>query len=230
MNISVIIATYNRYDMLDELLGKLKRQTLPCEIVVADDGSPEPRARGDRYLWRKDDGYHKAWMLNRAVQMASGDVLVFMDDDMHPRSRLWLQSHLKALQQGDISRGPFYVGCRVDGQFRQVSPYMFGMPGTFWSCSNTAMAREAWDKVGGFDERFDGEYGFEDVDFGLRVYQAGLRPVKAAQTSTAEHIGDLHCQVDTTFDHEKLARNRTILEEKWGQHVKILMKKSGGGA
>lgn len=228
MKVSVVIATYNRSDLLVDLVESVRRQTVRSEIVVADDGSRNRVVCGDRYLWRQDEGYHKVWMVNRAVQMASGDVLAFLDDDTRLRSNRWLETHLKALQQAPVSRGPFYLG-RVEsnGAFRQFSSYVFGIPGMFWSCTNTMMTREVWDTLGGFDERFDGHYGFEDVDLGLRIKEAKIRVARALPATTAEHVGGIFCSEGNDINNVKMERNRVILEKKWGDCVSSLMKRSG---
>ena len=228
MKISVIIATYNRQNLLKSLIEWVRKQNIPSEIVVADDGSESPVVCGDKYLWRKDDGFHKAWMVNKASEMATGDILVFMDDDTRPRSRLWLHAHLKALQSGPVSRGSFYLG-RLDnaGKFHQYSPYIFGLPGTSWSLTNTAMKREVWEDLGGFDERFDGSYGFEDVDLGIRIKESRIRVSKAVNTATAEHIGKRYCGEEAFADDPRMARNKAILEDKWGDSIENLVIRSG---
>lgn len=227
MKVSVIIATYNRSEMLVDLVERIRKQTVKAEIVVADDGTRNRVVCGDRYLWRQDDGYHKVWMVNRAVQVASGDVLVFVDDDTRPRNNRWLRAHLKALEKGKASRGPFYLGRLEKGVFRQTSPHIFGLSGCYWATTNTAMYRTVWDSIGGYDERFDGWYGFEDVDFGIRLKNARVRVVKPTADATAEHIGKPHCGEGAGLDAQQMNRNRLILEEKWGEPVEALMAKSG---
>jgi GT2 family glycosyltransferase len=228
MKVSAVIVTYNRREMLTDLIARLRGQTVPVEIVVSDDGSREPVVMGDRYLWRRDDGYHRTGMVNKGASMASGDVLLFLDDDTRPRGRMWVQSHLKVLETAQISRGPFFLGSAgEDGKFVQLSPYVFGMPGTYWSSVNTAMPKSVWDALGGYDERFDGAYGFEDIDFGLKVGKAGVRVGRALHGATVEHIGKCHCERDGRIDESIMARNKKLLEEKWGDSAGRLTEKSG---
>src|SRR5579859_4414351 len=45
LRLSVVIATYNRPDLLEKLLAQLEKQTLPSssfEVIVIDDGSAPP--------------------------------------------------------------------------------------------------------------------------------------------------------------------------------------------
>jgi len=109
--------------------------------------------------------------------------------------------------------------------FEQTSPYIFGLPGTYWSSVNVAMLKDVWHAVGGYDEQFDGAYGFEDVDFGLRVREAGFRIGKAGSSAIVEHIGEPYCGDDESL----MDRNRKLLENKWGDSVDKLMARSGGG-
>jgi glycosyltransferase involved in cell wall biosynthesis len=94
--VSVIVATYNRYDALDAVLRGLSKQTdRDFEVVVADDGSGPSTARvigewqrhfADRliHVWQPDEGFRLAEIRNRAVGKSAGDYLVFLDGDCIP--------------------------------------------------------------------------------------------------------------------------------------------------
>lgn len=108
MNISVIVTTYNRPRALEQVLRGLFRQTrLPCEIVVADDGSsretadlvstlqkesPCPLA----HCWQPDRGFHAAGARNRAAARVSGDYILFLDGDCLPMPHHLLRHELVA--------------------------------------------------------------------------------------------------------------------------------------
>lgn len=93
MKISVIVTTYNRPDALSAALTALGHQdTLPFEVIVADDGSlpltqqtvqdlrtnfPCPL----RHVWHPDEGFRAAAIRNLAVAASEGDYLVFLDGD-----------------------------------------------------------------------------------------------------------------------------------------------------
>ena len=62
MKVSVIISTYNRKEMLHDLIAQLRGQTVPVEIVVADDGSQEPVVCGtDTFGDRMKDIIGSKW-------------------------------------------------------------------------------------------------------------------------------------------------------------------------
>lgn len=94
MKLSVVIPTYNRLDSLTLCLEKLSQQSLSCEffeIIVVDDGSSvscqnEVETIFDKYgltgrYWRQNNAGPAA-ARNRGVELANGEVVVFIGDDM----------------------------------------------------------------------------------------------------------------------------------------------------
>ena len=91
--VSVVIATYNRPDLLRRLLEDLDAQTIDpsrFEAVVVDDGSTEDtRAKladlSTRYCHRieRKNNAGAAAARQRGVELARGKLIVFLDDDMH---------------------------------------------------------------------------------------------------------------------------------------------------
>ena len=91
--ISVIVTTYNREDALAAVLRSLARQTdRDFEVLVADDGSGPATAAmveswkskvGHRveHVWHEDKGFRAGEIRNRAVLVARGDYIVFLDGD-----------------------------------------------------------------------------------------------------------------------------------------------------
>lgn len=99
MKISVIIATYNRSDMLAVALQSLTQMTVPpdfdLEILIVNNNSTDSTqavaesfvARHPvrfRYIFEPQQG--KSFALNTGVAAARGDILAFTDDDItvHP--------------------------------------------------------------------------------------------------------------------------------------------------
>jgi len=93
LNISVIVTTYQRPVALDLTLSSLaKQKILPFEIIVADDGSSEEtkklvnawKAKSKIpviHCWHQDIGFRAAEIRNKAVLLATGNYLVFLDGD-----------------------------------------------------------------------------------------------------------------------------------------------------
>jgi glycosyltransferase involved in cell wall biosynthesis len=104
--LSVLVATYDRPELLSGCLEGFCEQTLPVsdfEIVVVDDGSSgvETRAVLERFAarlplrWVHVEHAGRAAAKNLAVLLARGDVVLFFDDDDVPAPEL-LAEHLRA--------------------------------------------------------------------------------------------------------------------------------------
>ena len=105
MTISVIIAAYNAEATLAETLASVLNQTLlPDEIIVVDDGSTDHTAKvaaaasnSVRVIGQTNRG--PAAALNLGVELATGDLLSFIDaDDLWERNKLAIQTRALAEQ------------------------------------------------------------------------------------------------------------------------------------
>ncbi len=107
--ISVVLATYERADVLNMVLGALADQRGErVEVIVADDGSgADVRRVVERWSDDMDlahvrqpkNGFRKARVLDLAALTARGDYLVFLDADCVPR-RGFLSAIRKAARPG----------------------------------------------------------------------------------------------------------------------------------
>ncbi len=116
---SIIVSTYNQPDWLQRVLLAYARQDArDFELVVADDGSREDtRARIEslrpalpypiRHVWHPDDGFRKCVILNRAIEAAGADYLVFSDGDCLPRAD-FVGVHLAAREPRRFLSGGYY--------------------------------------------------------------------------------------------------------------------------
>ena len=115
--LSLIIAVYNRPEVLRLVLTGCARQTFDdFEIVIADDGSgPAVREEIERartrlgltitHAWHEDRGWRKNIALNNAIRASRGAQLVFIDGDCLP-SRMFLRDHDAEREDGD---GPIWA-------------------------------------------------------------------------------------------------------------------------
>lgn len=96
MKFSIVITTYNRLSLLQRAINTSLNQTVPCEVVVADDCSSDGteeyvrslieilRASGDRnrlVYHRNPTNVGHSETMNAGVQLASGDWIKPLDDD-----------------------------------------------------------------------------------------------------------------------------------------------------
>lgn len=79
MKVSIIIPVYNEIKVLPNCLASLKKQTVPLEIIVVDDGSTDG-SQNYASLHQKHLGPGAA--RNLGAKNAQGEILVFVDADM----------------------------------------------------------------------------------------------------------------------------------------------------
>ncbi|MCC5829425.1 MAG: glycosyltransferase family 2 protein [Phycisphaeraceae bacterium] len=96
--IGVILSTYNAPAWLEKVLFGYECQTdRDFVLYIADDGSANPTRqvieqfvkRGRlaiEHVWHEDRGFRKCTILNRAIEAAEADYLIFSDGDCIPRS------------------------------------------------------------------------------------------------------------------------------------------------
>ncbi len=196
MNLSILIATKDRRTVLEACLTSLAklRYDEPWEVIVADNGSPEESAAWLR-RYAKTTPYAlrvlslpapgKSRALNRALALATGDVIVFIDDDCYP-----VPEYLQQIRAVFDDPQVHYMGGRIvlydpaDYPITiapQEKPREFA-PGTFVAAgsvhgANMAFRKSVLERLGGFDEMLGPGTPFpcEDADLVLRASQAGCR-------------------------------------------------------
>ncbi len=116
--VSVILSTYNQPEWLEKVLWGYQAQShRPDEIVIADDGSdPETKQLIDRlrdvldvpleHVWHEDRGFRKTTILNRAIEAADGDYLIFSDGDCIPRKDFVAQ-HVRHRRESTFLSGGY---------------------------------------------------------------------------------------------------------------------------
>ncbi len=212
-DISVVVPTRERFEVLEGTLAVLARQRLDgigCELLVVDndsaDGSRERletlAASGDwpfsiRVLCERARGAAAA--RNAGVAAARAPLVLFLGDDCRPLDDGLVAGHVAAHEEE--GPGVAVVG-RIDWDSDGgVTPVMRWLdetgkmldyrrleesePGPFlFYTGNASVEREAIVAAGGFDERFQG-YGWEDFDLALRMADNGLRVAYRPQLPVA---------------------------------------------
>jgi len=111
---SVLVGAYRDVEALEVLMAALVGQTrLPDEVVVAEDGSDPAMAEWVRRLdlpfpvrhtHGVDEGWTKNRSMNRAIRAATGEYLLFLDEDCPPLPG-WVAGHLALAREGTILAG-----------------------------------------------------------------------------------------------------------------------------
>lgn len=197
--VSVVIATYRRPDLLERCLAALCAQRIDAsayEIVVADDGCERriadlvaalaarhchvalrytavPRTQGP------------AGARNAGARMARGEILAFTDDDTIPAPD-WVRN-------GYLALAAMPAWCAAAGRVVVPTPSRptdherdtAGLACAEFVTANCFVRRSAFERVGGFDERFTRAWR-EDSDLQFRL-EAQAGEVGRADAAVVEH-------------------------------------------
>src|SRR4051794_9529447 len=179
-------ADYQRRDMVCEAVGALSRLSYDgaIEIIVVVDGSTDGTAAS---LARLDGPFPMhlieqenrglAAARNRGAAEASGDILVFLDDDMICEPDL-VQQHARFHGQGaDAVTGeiPIHPNSRpgfITDRLAMGASWKRGRQCSAFDVygGHLSIRKSVFRQVGGFDEDLHGGgYGGEDLDFGVRL-------------------------------------------------------------
>lgn len=204
---TVVVPSYNRPLRLRRCLDALMQlEGEPPEIIVVDDGSDEPLAPvcaqyGARVRCLRQTNSGPAAARNRGARAGTRRLIAFTDDDCRPDAG-WLLT----LQRAHGGNDQRLVGGRVENaltlnRFASASQalcdYLYEYFGAstgeapFFTSNNMACSRDAFERLGGFDETFP-LAAAEDRDFGLRWRASGGELVFEPSALVAhEHALDL---------------------------------------
>jgi GT2 family glycosyltransferase len=208
--VSVIIATYNRRAVLERTLPTILQQDLPhgeYEVMVVDDGSRDGTAEWvggqcSRYphlrlCSRPHRGQSAA--INSGIEMASGQVLLFLDDDILCGPEL-VRTHWEAHLAGPAAvvfgpvllsedspqgLGGAFARSYCDDFFRCLTPAAASQG--WFGCvasANSSLPRTLLEDRGGLDETFSRG---NDVELGIRLRESGV-PFRYQPRATAWQI------------------------------------------
>ena len=205
MNLSVVVATYDRARLVRRLLLQLAAQTVPdgqFEVVVVDDGSSPPVSETLRdldppYPLRviRQENRGAAAARHAGIVAARGALIVIVDDDMQIGCH-FVEHHLRAHASGRavvlgriaadpaISSMPLFEKWHAQKLDRKAEALRSGelVPrGNLLFTGNVSFRRNDYLAVGGFDPSFPQS---EDIELGLRLEKAGVafRFCEAART------------------------------------------------
>jgi O-antigen biosynthesis protein len=227
--ISIIVCSYNGSRTLRSCCeGVLKLQYPKCEVIVVDDGSTDDTASiarqyGLRVISTSNHGLSHA--RNTGMEAASGEIIVYLDDDAHPDSH-WL-TYLAAFFQNPANgkfgaAGGPNIPPAEDGPIARCVAHAPGGPSHVMlthrkaehipGC-NMAFRKAALKAIGGFDPQF--RVAGDDVDVCWRLQEAGwnLGFVPAAMV-WHHRRNSIHAYWKQQMGYGKA---EAMLERKWPQ-------------
>lgn len=207
LKLSVLIPTLGRKEELINTIQALMLQSRhPDEIIVVDQNEPSIPEIDQllasisiiKHIRNQTPGV--AINYNRCLEHATGDIVLFLDDDIIPDPDL-IAKHLENYDQETLNPSPFKkplggVAGRVSQPSGDLDPSRIRKIGKFhrWSgritaCfngttktdvdiapgGNMSFYRDILIKSGGFDLAFDGNGYFFETDASLRVVEGGYR-------------------------------------------------------
>jgi glycosyltransferase involved in cell wall biosynthesis len=182
MKFSVVIATRDRAALLDGALRSLATQVGAPEIeaVVVDNGSTDTTrevaaAYGAVYVF--EAAPNRARARNAGVARASGEIVLFVDDDV-VLPPFFVAAHARAHAAQTfphVVTGPII---NVPSAEHRPVPSFGNASNAFFCTCNASVPRNTLQSVGGFDESFD-KYGWEDTELGARLRRFDVRRIFA---------------------------------------------------
>lgn len=189
MRLTIQLCTYKRPQLLERVLEACFEQTVSpdaYEVVLVNDGSPDdtpaaidrlrPLARC-RFTVIHQANAGLANARNAGLARAIGERIAFIDDDVLP-TPVFVAEHLAS----DARHGDAIVRGAVinTASFDRLPPPIWSLrnySGNYFWTSNVSLRRTRLDRAGGrFDASFS-EYGWEDIELGMRLRELGTRAV-----------------------------------------------------
>lgn len=197
-NVSLLIPTLNRHEILiDTLKGLLLQTYRPLEIVVYDQTATHPTAVTDflekhraRIRWERGTPNGLVNAYARCAELATGDLFLFLDDDVLIDDPQLVDKHVAALSNqkngaaiGRILHENQQTFSRVDPRIERQDGWRFvrfdydspveNMPSL--AGANMSVSRVVFEQIGGFDRNYQGS-GFRfETDFCMKIRAAGYR-------------------------------------------------------
>lgn len=181
MQVSIVLATHNKPELLNNTMESIVRQSFTGEIIVVDDGStPETKAVCDEFdlryfrIERESEYRNPCFARNVGYKHARGDIVIAQSDDVvHNDGCI---KRLCKLRQGEFHLATVYNAKISDSGIRCLSEYVSAMnPRPFFFLGS--LWRKDLYAIGGNCESyvlpgFDDDFFAEQLTKGL-----GLEPV-----------------------------------------------------
>jgi GT2 family glycosyltransferase len=206
---SIITPVWNNVDLTTKYVTSIFKHSRDFELILIDNGSTDntpnflkglAEARDDVHVITSEKNLGWAPAINRGVEVSSGDILVLCANDVTACPE-WLEKMAAHLQYGVGAVGP--LATNVAGrQNSEISGRSGPQEATRVLIGFCMMIpRVVFDEVGPWDIRFTEMVGSDDLDYSLRMMQAGYR---------------LRIACDVELEHEGGASMKNLVGGKFG--------------
>lgn len=213
MTASVIISTYNGAKKISNILNAMLQQAdQSSEVLVVIDGSTDntlevvksfvPKLPRLKIIVQENKG--RAGVRNRGAEEATGDILIFYDDDMTPDIHsVRLHRYFHANYTGIVSGNSIEPITPDKTDIQNYKGYLTGLwtekyiegitqlnkSNFFFTAANCSFKKETFQSLEGFDKRLTDA---EDHDLGYRALMEGV-PVFFDKSNRAVHYDPITC-------------------------------------
>lgn len=224
--LSLVMPYWQRRAATDAALASMAAhyRDLNMEVVIVDDGSPEPYHAPAGLPWRvsvvrmppKTGPLNPCTPFNRGVEFARGDVIgISNPENLHIRPVLGdLLGELEGKPNAYVM-----AGCRCGDTWHAhrsvagIEVCGIRMPENGVYHFLAVMNRGLWDRAGGFDEDYRDGAGYDDPDLLLRLQRAGAEFV-LRDDLVVEHIRE---NARAQWRPEQWERNKRVFQHKWAR-------------
>ncbi|HDR8857321.1 glycosyltransferase [Burkholderia territorii] len=251
--VSLIVPTRDRLDVLRVAVnGFLHETDYPdFEVIIVDNDSERPEtleyfseiSRDPRVrILRVSGPFNFSELNNRAVEISTGSILGFMNNDIQVIHSDWLAEMVSQISQRNVGAvgakliyanehiqhagvvlGIYGVAAHGHRHFPRDTVGYFGRPMLVQNVSAVTAAcmlvrREAFDRAGGYDE-VNLTVGYNDVDLCLKIREAGYDIV---YTPFAElyHLESVSRGENLSAAQiERDAKERAYMRSRWSQVI-----------
>lgn len=230
------MTTYPRYDVIVVDNGSRREETLR---YLAERATEEPqRIR----IIRDEEPFDYSRLNNLAVSKTDAEVICLLNDDTEALGPAWLDELVSELTQPGVGvagaklyypngriqhagmvlgmgggAGHIFRGAAGDDEgYRRLAVVTRSVSAVTGACM--AVRREAWESVGGLDER-ELKVTFNDVDLCLRISQAGWRVIWTPYAKLS-HVDAATRGPDTDANNaRRSSRERAAFSVRWRDHL-----------
>ncbi|MEZ2309409.1 glycosyltransferase [Paraburkholderia sp. RCC_158] len=248
--VSIVIPTRDGVDLLRQCIESIFAKTTyeTFEIIVIDNGSVKTetlayldslKSRPNVRVLRDDRSFNFSALNNAAVELADGEFICLLNNDIEVISPDWLDEMVslaaqprngavgaclwypnETLQHGGVVLGLGGVAGHMHYKIRRGTLGYFGRAVATQNVSAVTAAclvvrRSVYVEVGGLDEEF--AVAFNDVDFCLRVRQAGYRNVWTPHAELYHHESATRGSDMAPEKFQRFQREVRLMESRWAE-------------
>jgi tetratricopeptide (TPR) repeat protein len=252
--VSILIPTRNLGEVLNQCLGSIfTKTTYPnYEVILIDNGSDDPYTLDSIQRWQQqqpdrfrccslDIPFNYSTLNNFAVMQASGDYLLFLNNDIEIITADWIEALVEQAQRpatgavgglllypddtvqhagvvlgvgGVASHGHKHFAADAQGYFSQIVSI------NNYSALTAACLicrRELFEQVGGFDESL--AVAYNDVDLCLKIQQLGYRNLYLPHVQLYHHESKSRGAEDTVEKQQRFKLEQDLIQKRWRKEL-----------